>query len=393
MAINSTTFKVCREFLHPEVAGRMLHSTRVNRSPWKQRLFPGPVPVIKYYAGGKRGMIPQLQALAPHSMAGLGSGFFVTGAFEFHLYGQGLLQGKPIAAIELNPHVAFIHEQLQTSSPAEIVRAYGREVAACERALGKKNHLGRWHVTKQEYAYHKKRLNDWIQPGLFDDPPDSLSRFHTILFILNTCVGGVFRFNASGAFNVNFNNSRGENTEIFVPLEIPAVHRAMQDITFRRGDYAQLLEAGLPQGSFIFLDPPYYETYDSFTQTGFGPAEFHRFVEAVKTLNGKGYQIMLTQSFHPAVREAFGAVEGFNAAVTFRHNTFGPGLIPEYVFRNYLIGTPEEQIFMDQVRRVEDKYAELNYAMQVGLDPVRIAMELVRLNFSPSGTPSASLPE
>jgi len=389
MLINTTTFKLPKQFLHPEVAGKMMHSSQIGSAKWKKILFPGPVPVIKYYTGGKRGMIPQLQCLFPNEMEGLGSGFFGTGAVEHHLYGRGLLKGKPIVAVEFNPHVALIHEQLQTVSSNEIVRAYYREVGKCEKALGKKKHLGKWRVTKQEYEYHKRRFNSWTKPGLFEGRPSSLTKFHTNLFLLNTCIGGVFRFNSTGQFNVNFNKARGENTEVFVPLEIAAVHRAMQDMVFIRGDYAKLCEADLPEGSFIFLDPPYYDTYDAYTQTGFGVSEFSRFVEAVKTLNGKGYQIMITQSFHPKVKEALGAIEGFNVAMTFRHNSFGSGIIPEYVFRNYQNGTSEERIFMDQVRRVEEKYIELLQAVQMGQDPVLVAMELARLNSIPSDTLAA----
>ncbi len=387
MLIKPATFKLPKQFLHPEVDARMLHSTQVGRNPWKKRLFPGPVPVIKYYTGGKRGMIPQLQCLFPNEMAGLGSGFFGTGAVEFHLYGKGLLENKPIVAVEANPHVALIHEQSQTVSPAEIVRAYRREVRACEDALGKKRNLSKWRVTKQEYEYHKRRFNGWVQPELFEDPPDSLTRFHTNLFLLNTCIGGVFRFNQQGLFNVNFNKSRGENTEVFVPLEIKDVCSAMRNFVFIRGDYSRLCESALPEGSFIFLDPPYYDTYDYYTKTGFDADEFSRFVEAVKVLNSKGYQIMITQSFHPAVKEALEPIDGFDVAVTFRHNTFGSGIIPEYVFRNYQNGSSEEQIFMDQVKRVEETYVELLRIVQMGLDPDLI-VQLAQLNVSPSDIPA-----
>lgn len=390
--ITQTTFRLPKAFLHPRVADKLLHSTQVNHSAYRDQLFPGAMPPMIYYAGAKKSLIPQLACLAPDSMQGLGSGFFGTGAFELNIEGRGLLKDKLMVVTEKCPHLALIWEQIQQHRMQEIMDAFHQLVRETEDALGKRTRKGSFSVTKQEYDYLAHRFNANIKAdkarraSLFPDQEPkvdlSLLRMHINLYLINTCVGGVFRKNGKGLFNVQFNaQGRKPGMRIFSPLEMAKVKTVLAKINFIRGDFSLLLDQALPAGSFMFFDPPYFGTYDGFTDTGFSEDDFSRFVAAVRTFDQQGHKIMLTQSFHPDVKESFSSIKGFNMAMLFRRSTFGKGgFIPEYIFRNYTTQSSEEQIFMAEVRRVEDKYAELVRAMEMGQDPVFIAAELMRLN-------------
>lgn len=391
--ITQTTFRLPKAFLHPRVADKLLHSTQVNHSAYRDQLFPGAMPPMIYYAGAKKSLIPQLACLAPDSMQGLGSGFFGTGAFELNIEGRGLLKDKLMVVTEKCPHLALIWEQIQQHRMQEIMDAFHQLVRETEDALGKRTRKGSFSVTKQEYNYLAHRFNENIladkarRSSIFPDQeplkadPD-LIRMQINLYIINTCIGGVFRKNGKGLFNVQFNaQGRKPGMEIFFPLEMAKVKTVLAKIHFIRGDFSLLLDQDFPTGSFFFFDPPYFGTYDSFTEGRFSETDFSRFVAAVRTLAQQGHKLLITQSFHPEVKSRIGSIDGFNQAMIFRRDSFGKGgFIPEYVFRNYTTQSPEEQIFMAEVRRVEDKYAELVRAMEMDQDPVFIAAELMRLN-------------
>lgn len=374
VSLSPQNFKIPEGFAHRSIQERLVRTDKA-LSGREESVFPKARPFIRSYTGAKKYLIPQLMCLLPPQMPelpGFGSGFLGSGAFELSLIGQSFWrEGIPTVWIEANP-LAVAWQQFQLHSAGTIWKALKRVVYETEKELGRKERRADFRFTKEEYEAVKRRYNRE------KDQLDLLTMAHLLIYLANASFYGAFRFNSRGGFNGQYGN-KSPDTQIFSYPEFKALCSSLTGIDIRRGDYRSLFEAGLPAGSFIYLDPPYYATYDGYTQEGFALFAFPDFMKFVIELQKRDYQVMVSQSFHPAVRRAFNDRPGFNCAVVYRYNA-QKKLVPEYVFRNYSNGTSEEQLFLAERVKLEGFYALLEEAINEGKDPAAMVEQAVELN-------------
>lgn len=269
-------------------------------------------PVVKW-VGGKRQLLPQLLPLIPKRMTAYCEPFLGGGAVLF------ALQPKRALVNDLNQDLITVYRVIKEDADALI------------------EHLSR-HENTPEYFYRIRDLDRDKEAYAAMSDVEKASR---LLYLNKTCYNGLFRVNASGAFNSPYGHYRRPN--IVNEQTIRGVSRYFNscDITFFSGDFASVLEQ-VPKGGFVYLDPPYDPVSDtaSFTgynRGGFGREEQVRLKECCDALTARGVKFLLSNSATPFIRELYGSyrVSIVQARRAVNSVASRRGAIEEVLVRNY----------------------------------------------------------
>ena len=269
-------------------------------------------PVVKW-VGGKRQLLPQILPLIPKRMTAYCEPFLGGGAVLF------ALQPKRALVNDLNQDLITVYRVIKENADALI------------------EHLSR-HENTPEYFYRIRDLDRDKEAYAALSDVEKASR---LLYLNKTCYNGLFRVNASGAFNSPYGHYRRPN--IVNEQTIRGVSRYFNscDITFFSGDFAAVLEQ-VPEGGFVYLDPPYDPVSDtaSFTgynKGGFGREEQVRLKECCDALTARGVKFLLSNSATPFIRELYGSyrVSIVQARRAVNSVASRRGAIEEVLVRNY----------------------------------------------------------
>lgn len=269
-------------------------------------------PVVKW-VGGKRQLLPQILPLIPKRMTAYCEPFLGGGAVLF------ALQPKRALVNDMNQDLITVYRVIKEDADALI------------------EHLSR-HENTPEYFYRIRDLDRDKEAYAAMSDVEKASR---LLYLNKTCYNGLFRVNASGAFNSPYGHYRRPN--IVNEQTIRGVSRYFNscDITFFSGDFASVLEQ-VPKGGFVYLDPPYDPVSDtaSFTgynRGGFGREEQVRLKECCDALTARGVKFLLSNSATPFIRELYGSyrVSIVQARRAVNSVASRRGAIEEVLVRNY----------------------------------------------------------
>ena len=269
-------------------------------------------PVVKW-VGGKRQLLPQILPLIPKRMTAYCEPFLGGGAVLF------ALQPKRALVNDLNQDLITVYRVIKEDADALI------------------EHLSR-HENTPEYFY---RIRDLDRDKDAYAALSDVEKASRLLYLNKTCYNGLFRVNASGSFNSPYGHYRRPN--IVNEQTIRGVSRYFNtcDITFFSGDFAAVLEQ-VPEGGFVYLDPPYDPVSDtaSFTgynKGGFGREEQVRLKECCDALTARGVKFLLSNSATPFIRELYGSyrVSIVQARRAVNSVASRRGVIEEVLVRNY----------------------------------------------------------
>lgn len=207
-------------------------------------------PILKW-AGGKTQILQQVLDEFPSEITGDYYEPFVGGA-------SVLLAVTPrvrgcIYASDVNPRLIALYEKIK-NEPEELIRELDE--------LQKDTSEATYYARRQEF-------NTAATPALF-------------VYLNKVGFRGLYREGPNG-FNVPYGHPKTPPA-LCDPVNVRAVSRAIQNVTFRCESYEKAL-ARVQPGDFVYMDPPYVpETLTSFTSYVRG--EFHHveFFEKVKGL-------------------------------------------------------------------------------------------------------------
>ena len=269
-------------------------------------------PVVKW-VGGKRQLLPQILPLIPKRMTAYCEPFLGGGAVLF------ALQPRRALVNDLNQDLITVYRVIRENADALI------------------EHLSR-HENTPEYFY---RIRDLDRDKDAYAALSDVEKASRLLYLNKTCYNGLFRVNASGSFNSPYGHYRRPN--IVNEQTIRGVSRYFNtcDITFFSGDFAAVLEQ-VPEGGFVYLDPPYDPVSDtaSFTgynKGGFGREEQVRLKECCDALTARGVKFLLSNSATPFIRELYDSyrVSIVQARRAVNSVASRRGAIEEVLVRNY----------------------------------------------------------
>ena len=233
-------------------------------------------PFLKW-PGGKRALMPEIAARAPARIGHHIELFVGGGAVFFGL--RDRIERATLA--DVNPELVNAYTVIRDSVD-DIIDA-----------------LERHRVRHDDPDYYYR-----IRAEVPTEPVAQAARF---VYLNRTCFNGLHRVNRKGEFNA----SRGSyvNPRIVNAENLRACAAALEGVDIRQGDFEAVLR-GLPwrDGTFVYADPPYDDTWTGYAVDGFGPADHERLRDVVQEyVRIGGGSALLSNSDTPLVRKLYRA--------------------------------------------------------------------------------------
>jgi DNA adenine methylase len=190
-------------------------------------------PFIKW-AGGKRGLIPQLFDKLPKEFNNYHEPFLGGGAVFFELYSRGMLNGKKVYLSDINAELINTYNVVK-NNPNQLIE---------NLKLYKKNH-------SKEFYYQVREL-DRLKGFKTLDNIERATRF---IYLNKTCFNGLYRVNKKGYFNTPIGSYKNPN--IVDEETILNASRALQNAIILNQPFDKTID-NVSVNDFVYLDPPYY---------------------------------------------------------------------------------------------------------------------------------------
>jgi DNA adenine methylase len=246
-------------------------------------------PLLKW-AGGKRQLLPQLRRFYPPAFNRYIEPFLGSGAVFFDLHGAGRLRDHRVVLIDANADLIGCYEMVR-DTPSEVAAELDRLAAAHARG-------GRAHY----YA---------VRDGQFNPLRDRLRRADghiaytpalaaMLIYLNRTGFNGLFRLNASGAFNVPAGRYNRPNIVDRDKLMCVAGALSRPGVRLTWGAFELVQEVAVA-GDFLYFDPPYAPltptaNFTSYTALRFDAEDQRRLQQVTIELAHRGCQVLLSNS-------------------------------------------------------------------------------------------------
>lgn len=217
------------------------------------------LPPLLKWPGGKRWLVPTLTALyEPYRDRTYVSLFVGGGADAF-----GLAPARAILN-DINPHLMNFYRWIQSG-----VSLHHTTVSVAN--------------TAQDYAHNRTLFNQMITQGAHGTPTAAM-----LFYYLNKAgYNGLCRFNRKGLYNVPY--GKYDNLR-FLPYQVANrtltfshYSAAMHGWSLSNGDFA---EVDFPDGSWVYVDPPYDDGFTNYSAGGFSWDDQVRLVKFLADYDG-----------------------------------------------------------------------------------------------------------
>lgn len=186
-------------------------------------------PLIKW-AGGKRWILPTLEPLIEDiSPRRIVEPF--CGALGLSLG----LEARHVLANDINPSLIGLYRGIKRGETFDLKMT----------------------LAKTRYAKYRKRFN-----RLYKTEPRSWECSQLFYYLLKSCFNGLCRFNGRGEFNV----SLGSYSQVNYEVDVDQYQNLFANWSFKCGDFTRL---DIKSGDFVFVDPPYDDTFSSYSEHKF----------------------------------------------------------------------------------------------------------------------------
>ena len=270
------------------------------------------MPVVKW-VGGKRQLLPVLTELLPTRITSYCEPFVGGGALLFWK------QPKHAIINDINTDLIQMYEVIRDNVEGLIAEL-------------------ETHTNDSDHFYE---VRDWDRNKETYALLSNVKKAARIIYLNKTCYNGLFRVNNAGEFNAPFGNYTNPNIVNAPTLRAVSNYFREAEVDFFNRDYADVL-AEVPQGAFVYLDPPYdpVSTTSNFTgyaRGGFSRDDQIRLRECCDDLHRRGIKFMLSNSSTDFIQEQYAAytVTTVQAKRAVNSNAAGRGQVDEVVVRNY----------------------------------------------------------
>ena len=281
-----------RNLEDPSITTGVEHKTQEQSVPAK--------PFIKW-VGGKRSILPQLLARMPKEYGDYVEPFVGGGALFF----------------AVRPKRAFLSDV-----NLHLVVAYGAVRDNVEDVIG----LLKRHEDRHSKAYYlqaRRRLAKEVDPAVIAS---------LLIYLNKTGYNGLYRVNGAGEYNVPIGDYVSPN--IVDEETLRADSRVLTKASIEQGDFSQVRPR---RNAFYYLDPPYHETYDGYSGTGFDDDKHRELAQFCHKIDERGGRFMLSNSDTSLVRALWGKyhVEEIQSTRSVSCKSYSRGKANELVIRNY----------------------------------------------------------
>jgi DNA adenine methylase len=281
-----------RNLEDPSIADGVEHKTQGKSVPAK--------PFIKW-VGGKRSILPQLLARMPKEYGEYLEPFVGGGALFF------AVRPKRAFLSDVNLHLVVAYAAVR-DNVEEVIR------------------LLKKHEDKHSKAYYleaRKRLAKEPNPAVIAS---------LLIYLNKTGYNGLYRVNGAGEYNVPIGDYVSPN--IVDEETLRADSRVLTKASIEQGDFSQVRPR---KNAFYYLDPPYHETYDGYSGTGFDDDKHRELAQFCHKIDERGGRFMLSNSDTSLVRALWGKyhVEEIQSTRSVSCKSYSRGKANELVIRNY----------------------------------------------------------
>ena len=279
-------------------------------------------PFVKW-AGGKRQIIDKLQKLVP---------------LEYNTYYEPFVGGGALL-FELSPKQAVIND-----SNKELMNVY-KTISTdkgYEETLKLLNTYEKKH--NEKFFYQIRNLD---KDKMKFEKLSNVERAARTIYLNKACFNGLYRVNSKGEFNVPFNKKLKINTYDGQNMTLAYVYFQTNKITMLNTDFEKAVKDA-KKGDFIYFDPPYDsendDTFNSYTEDGFGKEEQIRLAKVYKDLSDRGCYVMLSNHNTTLINELY---KDYNIhVITAKRNINSKGSkrgnVEEVIITNYEVDLPLE---------------------------------------------------
>jgi DNA adenine methylase len=282
-----------------------------------------PRPIVKW-AGGKSRILEELVGRMPTSFGAYHEPFLGGGALFFRL--------SPERAEISDANVALINMYRSIADDVEGVIARLRVLRDAHAAGGLHAYLGvraRFNVI----AHCVKRIERSEVAAMF-------------IYLNKTCFNGLWRVNRSGVFNVPYGkrddwgapSATGEDglRGLEDGLRAAAVVLSRPGVRLASGSFPHRSSAARIRpraGDFVYCDPPYDGTFNSYTGSGFTFDDQSDLAGWVRNLADGGVRVMVSSSDTPLIRSLYSGLrmDVIRAARSISSDGDGRGKVDELV--------------------------------------------------------------
>ena len=269
-------------------------------------------PVVKW-VGGKRQLLERLMPLFPETYTTYCELFIGGGAVLF------ALQPKKAIINDINSELIGVYRAIKDDVDALIKR------------------LAQFENTKECFY----DVRSWDRNAELYNQLTDIDKAARVIFLNKTCYNGLYRVNSAGEFNTPF--GRYKNPNIVNESTLRAVHEYFNtaDVTILNTSYSEVVQ-GLPEDSFVYLDPPYDPISVTASFTGYNAGGFSRedqiaLRDCCRQLDAAGIKFMLSNSATEFIQDIY---SDFNITIVPAKraiNSVGSkrGCVDEVVVRNY----------------------------------------------------------
>ena len=101
------------------------------------------------------------------------------------------------------------------------------------------------------------------------------------IYLNKTCFRGIYRVNKNNEFNVPYGNYKNVD---FNYNNLINVSKNIQNVSFINDDYKNVINKYHSENSFVYLDPPYFKTFQDYDKNKFDDDEFFQFIKPLKNI-------------------------------------------------------------------------------------------------------------
>lgn len=223
-------------------------------------------PFVKW-AGGKRKLLPQIFNIIPQ---------------KFEVYHEPMVGGGALF-FALNPERAVLNDfnsdlietyKVVRDNPDDLLKA-----------------LKRLKNTEEDYLRVRAQ-----------SPKTPITKAARFIYLNKLSFNGLYRVNTSGRFNVPY--CKDETRSHIEPEIIKQASLALQGTSLTNTDYLNAL-ASVRAGDLVFIDPPYDDTFSSYTSEGFNKTDQACLKEALDYLTEVGAYTIVCNSDTPFIRTLY----------------------------------------------------------------------------------------
>ncbi len=269
-------------------------------------------PLLRW-PGGKRGVVDQLLQIVPITYKRYHELFAGGAALFFHL--------APSNAI------------LNDTNP-DLIECYGAVRDDPDAVIARLHRLG-----NSEDTYYRVRESA---------PRNRFTRAARLIYLTNLAFNGIYRVNFQGKFNVPYGHR--PHRKVCEPNVIREASRLLKTAKLECGDFATWVK-GVEAGDLVYLDPPYTVVHSNngfirYNEQLFAWRDQLRLAEAVRELHARRSTVIVSNAYHPAIRELY---RGFQAYRILRTSLIAASSehrrpVMEYVFTNSALFAERAQV-------------------------------------------------